>query len=114
MEPPGWTLFPALGCPTPGGSSATLGGLECLVKFKVEFVYTHKHGAYLFARRLEDCDFSVSASSRLSGVPLQPHLSQPRKIKPDGSPDLDVFAFILARREDGEKFALGQIVELEP
>src|SRR6516162_8937427 len=24
MEPPGWTLFPALGCPTPGGSSATL------------------------------------------------------------------------------------------
>ena len=29
MEPPGWTLFPALGCPTPGGSSATLGVNIC-------------------------------------------------------------------------------------
>jgi hypothetical protein len=83
------------------------------VKFKVEFVYPHEHGAYLFARRLELGDFSVSSSSRLGGVPIQPHLSQPRKLKPDGSPDLDVFAFILSQRDDAKRFTIDQIVELE-
>ena len=84
------------------------------MKFKVEFVYRQEHGPYLFARRMEDGDFSVSASSRLGGVPIQPSLSLPRKLKPDGSPDLDVFAFVLTERQDAERFSVGQIVELVP
>lgn len=82
------------------------------MKFKIEFVYKHESGPYLFARRLESGDFSVSASSRLGGVPIHPSLTQPRKLKPDGSRDLDVFAFVLAGRQDAERFYVGQIVEL--
>ena len=83
------------------------------MKFKVEFVYRHESGSYLFARHLETGDFSLSASSRLGGVSIQPSLSQPRKLKPDGSPDLDVFAFVLTDRQDADRFSVGQIVELE-
>jgi hypothetical protein len=83
------------------------------MKFEVEFVYRHESGSYLFARHLETGHFTLSASSRLGGVPIQPWLSQPRKFKPDGSPDLDVFAFVLTNRLDADKFSVGQIVELE-
>jgi hypothetical protein len=62
---------------------------------------------------LEPGDFAVSASSRLGGVPIQPSLSHPRALKPDGNPDLDIFAFVLAKSQDAERFSLGQIVELE-
>lgn len=83
------------------------------MKFQVEFVHRHESGSYLFARHLEAGDFTLSASSRLGGVPIQPVLSQPRKLRPDGSPDLDVFAFVLADRQDADRFSAGQIVELE-
>jgi len=84
------------------------------VKFKVEFVYKLDQEAYVMARQLEVSNFSLSASSRLEGAPIRPFLSQPRKLRSDGSPDLDVFAFILANRDDMERFWVGQVVELEP
>ena len=83
------------------------------MKFKVEFVYKHESGPYLFARQLQAGDFSLSRSSRLGGVPILPSITQPRKLKPDGSPDLDIFAFVLKEREHADKFSVGQIVELE-
>jgi hypothetical protein len=84
------------------------------MKFKVEFVFRQEGPPYLFARQVEGGHFSVSASSQLGGVPIQPSLSQPRALKPDGSPDLDVFAFVLTERQDAERFSVGQIVELVP
>jgi hypothetical protein len=87
--------------------------LERLVKFKVEYVGKSETSSYLFARRLEPGDFSVSGSSRLGGVPIRPSISSPRALKPDGSPDLDVFAFILAESQDAERFSVGQTVELQ-
>ena len=83
------------------------------MKFKVEFIYRHETGPYLFARQLQGGDFSLAATSRLGGVPIQPWLSQPRKLRPDSSPDLDVFAFVLTERQDADRFSVGQIVELE-
>jgi hypothetical protein len=84
------------------------------MKFKVEFIFGQEGPPYLFARQIEVGHFSVSTSSRLGGVPIQPSLSQPRKLKPDGSPDLDVFAFVLTEQQDAERFSVGQIIELEP
>ncbi len=83
------------------------------MRFKVELVCTHESGPYLFARRLEAGDFSLSPSSRLGGVPIHPSLTQPRKLRPDSSPDLDVFTFVLTQRQDADRFSVGQIVEME-
>jgi hypothetical protein len=83
------------------------------VKFKVEFILKLDSGSYVFARQLGVGNFSVSASSRLGGVPIQPSLSQPRAAMPDGSPDLDIWAFVMREPQDAEKFSVGQTVELE-
>ena len=82
------------------------------MKFQVEFVYERDSEAYVFARQQEAGDFSLSPTSRFGGAAIRPAVSQPRKIRPDGTPDLDIFAFILADRGDIEKFHGGQIVEL--
>ena len=94
--------------------SLSLGSLGRLraVKFQVEFLYAIESESYVFARRMEQGDFSLSASSRLGGAAIVPSVSQPRKIRPDGTPDLDVFAFVLTDRQDAQRFHVGQIVEL--
>src|SRR5258708_2589915 len=77
--------------------SAGKGGF---VKFKVEFVYKLDQEAVIMARQLEGGVFSLSASSRLDGAAIRPEITQPRKLHADGSPDLEVFAFILTNPED--------------
>ena len=84
------------------------------MKFEVECVFGQEGPPFIIARQTEVGHFSVSTSSRLGGVPIQPSLSQPRKLKPDGSPDLDVFAFALTDPQDAERFSVGQIIELVP
>jgi hypothetical protein len=84
------------------------------LKFKVEFVYKLDQEAYVMARQLEGGDFSLSASSRLDGAAIRPAVTQPRKLRSDGSPDLEVFAFILANPDDAASFRLGEVIELQP
>ena len=86
--------------------------MERTVKFKVEFVGKFDSSSYLLARQIEAGHFSVSVSSRIGGVPIQPSLSQPRALKPDGSPDSDVWAFVLREPQDAERFSVGQTIEL--
>lgn len=71
--------------------SLARGVLEHVVKFKIEFVASD--GTSLIARRMTSNDFAQSPISRFGGVAIRPAVIQPRKIKPDGRQDLDVFAF---------------------
>lgn len=82
------------------------------VKFKVEFVSAIERGRYVVVRKMIPGDFSVSHDATLGGYPVEAHLEQPRKIKPDGTQDKEVFAFTLRDANDVERFKVGQVVEL--
>ena len=83
------------------------------VRMRIEYVSPERSGHYVFARRLEAKDFRLTASSRLGGIAIEPKLSQPRKLKGDGSVDLEVFAFVLASAADLPRFSVGSEVLLE-
>jgi hypothetical protein len=83
------------------------------VKFKIEQIGTFNTDAYVIACRLEPGEFAVSETSRLGGVSIRQSSKQPRKLKPDGTLDANVFAFVLTNREDVVKFFVGQTVELK-
>jgi hypothetical protein len=82
------------------------------MKFRVEAFFEAEEHSFLMVRRIEHGPFSLPAAPRLSGVVIRQFVEQPRKLRPDGSPDLDVLAFELADSQDKERFAVGQIVEL--
>ena len=84
------------------------------MNFKVEFVYNVEQEAYVMARQSEGGDFSLSASSRLGGAAIRPVVTQPRKLRNAGSPDFEVFAFILINPKDAASFSVGKVVKLEP
>ena len=81
--------------------------------FRIEYLSDGPR-PHVLARQLEPGDFMVSKGSMLGAAGLIPPLSQPRLLKPDGGPDLSVFAFRLASMEDRAKLAVGQVVELVP
>jgi hypothetical protein len=83
------------------------------VRMRIEYVSPERVGRVVLARQLESKGFRVTATSRLGGVPIEPVLSQPRAIKPDGRPDLEIFAFQLKSAADLSKFSLGSEVVLE-
>ncbi len=83
------------------------------MKFRVESLFDVGEHTFLLVRRMEHGAFSLSAAPRLGGVVIRRFVEQPRKLKPDGSPDLDVFAFELADRQNKERFAVGQVLDLE-
>jgi hypothetical protein len=84
-------------------------------KFIVEAtVDTKGHGSYVFARRVGTGDFRVPAGSTLNGAPLRPGVDIPRRILPDGRPDLDCFQFCLISPDDLRCFHEGMQVVLEP
>jgi len=85
------------------------------VKFRVEGLYEIDAQPVLLARRLEGSTFSLSHSTtpQLGGVRIRHFVEMVRRLKPDGSPDLDIFAFVLDDGRDKEKFSVGQIVDLE-
>ncbi|MFG6446817.1 hypothetical protein ACG0Z6_01025 [Roseateles sp. BYS180W] len=80
--------------------------------FRIEYIAQKARPAFLFARQIEAGNIQLSPSSCLGGVPIRQHLSQPRTLKPDGSPDLTVFAFTLVTANDLPKLSVGQHVEL--
>ena len=85
------------------------------MKFRVEGLYEIDAQPVLLARRLEAGTFSLlrSTAPQLGGVLIRPFVEEVRRLRPDGSPDLDIFAFVLDDRRDKERFSVGQIVELK-
>jgi hypothetical protein len=63
---------------------------------------------------LQRQNFYVGDSSTLGGCRVEKYLNQPRVIKKDGTPDLDVFVFYLADDNDEEKIFIGTEVEFLP
>jgi hypothetical protein len=80
---------------------------------RIEYVAPERVGKYVFARTLESSDFRLTQGSQIGGVPIEAFLSQPRVLKKDGTPDLDVFAFVLKHEDDREKLSVGSEVTLE-
>lgn len=84
------------------------------MNFRVECVIELHSDWVVFATRESDDLFDVSADSRLNGCLLKPpYRDQPRRPRPDGSPDLDIFGFYLKNKADADLFSEGQIVEFE-
>lgn len=83
------------------------------MRFKLEYLSTGTV-PYVLARQVDKGDFRVGPDSRLAGVRIKCPFLQPRAIRPDGSPDLTVFAFELLEREDGELLKVGETVDLIP
>jgi hypothetical protein len=83
------------------------------IRMQIEYVAPERLGKYVFARALGSSDFKLTQSSQLGGVPVEMFLSQPRALKEDGSPDLDVFAFVLKHEDDLAKLSVGSEVTLE-
>lgn len=81
--------------------------------FEVEAVLDVGGQTVIFARILAPRDFALNEESRFGGCPIVPVLSQPRAMRPDGSPRTDLYAFVLRRREDGDKFRVGLQVPLD-
>jgi hypothetical protein len=85
------------------------------VQFIVEAILDTKgHGAYVIARRVGTGDFRVPAGSTLHGISLRPGVDLPRRMLPDGRPDLGCFQFCLINPDDLGHFHEGPNVALEP
>jgi hypothetical protein len=86
------------------------------MKFRVESLYEIDAQPVVLATRLGTTEFSLarSAEPRLGGIRIRNFAEEVRRFRPDGTPDFDVFAFVLDNRRDKERFSVGQIVELEP
>jgi len=89
--------------------------LESVLKFQIEHLVegaVPDRLAYLIARQLEPGNFSLSEKSRLGGIRIRTSVSCPRKLKPDGTPDLTFFLFTLMDANEIALMAVGKIVEL--
>ena len=84
------------------------------MKFRIESLFSVRGIPYVMVRQIETGEFSVSASSRLSEVPLRSFMDQPRSLRADGSPDLEGFVLSLADPLDSARLSEGQIVEVQP
>jgi hypothetical protein len=82
------------------------------VRFRIEFQLTSGGSATVFARRLTRGDFALGPRARLGSVPIQRYVTQPRALLPDGSPDPDLFAFVLVSPKDLSLLPTGSEVEL--
>lgn len=82
------------------------------VRFRIEFQLARKGSATVFARRLTHGDFTLGMRPCLGTVPIQRSVAQPRALLPDGSPDWDLFAFVLVSPKDVSLLPTGSEVEL--
>jgi hypothetical protein len=82
------------------------------MKFRVEYIGTLQDTAQVVARQIDLGNFVVGDRASLGGVRIRQWLSQPRKLRSDGTPDLEVFVFSLVTAADGKNFVIDQIVEL--
>ncbi len=63
------------------------------MKFKIEFVKIERKNSYVIVRQMSKGDFEIRDCSFLGPVELKAFTNQPWAIKPDGTPDFEVFAF---------------------
>jgi hypothetical protein len=83
------------------------------MKFKVEYIQIKRKASFLFARQIESSEnFQVRDGSYLGPIELRSFLNQPRAIKPDGSPDMDVFAFYPKDKSKLKQISEGDILDL--
>ncbi len=82
--------------------------------FRIEYHFTKRDPPMVIARQLEPASFSIGPTSRLGGAALQHVLTQPRKLLPDGTLDLEVFVFQLESTADLSRIPVGADVELVP
>jgi len=74
-----------------------------------------ERGAFVFARPITgQDDFRVVRGSTLGGLPVKPYVDMPRRVLPDGTPDLNCFQFQLIDRNDLPQIEKGAKVLLEP
>jgi len=83
-----------------------------VTRFCVEAFFRRSLDAYVLVRQIDPGDFALADSPMLGNVPIRRWLSQPRKLKSDGSPDFSVFAFVLALGSDADRLHVGDVVEL--
>ncbi len=79
-------------------------------RFRIEFVLPSR--GLVFARALDSADFRLTGASALGGCRVK-HFDLPRKLKADGTPDLELFAFFLHEPEDVAKLHVGDTVGYE-
>lgn len=63
------------------------------MNFRIEYISTIRKNAFVIVRQMDKGDFEIRDGSFLGPVELKAGLSQPRALKPDGTPDFDVYAF---------------------
>lgn len=84
-------------------------GQRVLAEFEIEDVLAD---GMVFAAQLGNTDFELSPQVTLGGLPIRPHLSQPRAIAPDGVPRFDLFAFEPIDRHQARRLRTGDFVVL--
>lgn len=84
------------------------------MRFRIEFRFpSTRRPAVVFARALEPGNFALGPRPTLGGVRIQRAVTQPRALRPDGSPDLDLYGFALESRADIIALEVGAEVLLE-
>jgi len=82
------------------------------MQFKVEYISRPEPSPYVIVRQVGIGSFELGPKPALDGIPVARRISQPRSLKPDGTPDPSVFAFQLLSRADLSRLTVGQVVEL--
>ena len=89
--------------------------LVAAIPFEVEqAAWIAQHLPVVLARILEPQDFALGAAATLGGCRLVQFLEIPRSVRADGSPRIDLFAFVLVEPGDLARFTPGEVVELLP
>jgi hypothetical protein len=84
------------------------------IPFEIEHVFSLTgRGVVVLARWLGPESFTSLHGATLGGVSIEPWTEIPRAHHPDGRLRLDLFAFLLSRAEDRDRFAPGARVLLE-
>jgi hypothetical protein len=78
------------------------------VRFRVDSVIAPR--GLVLARPIERGDMLATPRARLGGRRIL-HFELPRKLKPDGTPDLELIGFQLENPEDARHFPAGAVVE---
>ena len=82
-----------------------------ILRFEVE-ARVPPPSAIVLARQLSDAPWEMPADPHFGGVPVEPVISQPRAMTPEGEPRFDLFALVLKRPSELGKFAIGEKVIL--
>jgi hypothetical protein len=85
------------------------------IRFEVEqTAWIAEHLPVVLARILEPQTFALGDEATLGGCLLLQFVEIPRALRADGSPRVDLFAFVLVHPHELARFAPGEVVELVP